>query len=170
MVGAFCIRDASAEQKPNAPTDRHLIALVGKDARIETMKGTFEERDVVYFRILTEKGEIGGYVFRSVDFAPGIRGYGGPVLLLVRTNAEGVVEDFVIVESSETKAFVNRVMKGKDRLLGENIFHPESTTRTMDAVSGATFTSNAIIKTLRKSGSLFYSEVIGKQEPKATRE
>ena len=112
----------------------------------------------------------GGYVFSTSNLAPNIYGYGGTLDLAVYVERTGVLRRFDIISSNETPAYLDMLLSWKRELLGKNIFEP-APFKDIDAVSGATLTSDAIVQTLETAGRTFARQVLGKEvepgEPEA---
>ncbi len=92
----------------------------------------------------------GGMIVNSTDLAPGVAGYGGPVPVKVWIS-EGRVDSIVPLPNNETPGFFKRLeneglLKSWD---GKEI--AEGANMKVDAVSGATFSSEALIANVRAS-------------------
>jgi Na+-translocating ferredoxin:NAD+ oxidoreductase RnfG subunit len=116
-----------------------------------------------YFEVLRAEPnaiESGGYVFSSQDFAPEVRGFGGRINLAIYVDADFNLIDFQVVRSNETPSYLRLLddweggLKGR-RLLGAEPFGD------IDAVSGATVTSEAILLALSNSANTFARDVLG---------
>ncbi|MDD3118287.1 MAG: FMN-binding protein, partial [Victivallales bacterium] len=92
-----------------------------------------------------------GYIIDSGQFAPEVRGYGGPIRLTILVDATGKLLDFVVGDNRETPRFLQRVMAKKTELLGHNIF-TGAVGFSGDAVTGATFSARGITAALNLSG------------------
>lgn len=95
---------------------------------------------------LLSNGEV---VINSTNLAHDIRGYGGPVPLRLYVK-DGRIKRIELLENAETPSFLERV---KDGVIGLYIGKTPAEARSMqvDAVSGATLSSNAVIKTIGRS-------------------
>jgi spermidine synthase len=115
-----------------------------------------------YYEVLSAAGETEGYVWNTAALAKDVRGYGGPITLAVYVDREGVLRDFRIVESHETPVYLDRLALWPRQLPGRNLF-AASPFSGVDAVSGATMTSEALLKTLELSGRQFAAGALGQQ-------
>ncbi len=76
-----------------------------------------------------------------------IEGYNGPVPLEVVV-MKGKIADIRVLENEETPRYLNRAMYGlKDKWVGKSISKAYKT--EVDAVSGASYTSEAIISNMK---------------------
>ena len=104
------------------------------------------------------KTDSGGrvFLFNSADWSAGIPGHGGPVPLAIMTDEKGMLLNFRVLSSSETPSYMRRTLAWQKQLIGRNIFSDQGLAG-VDAVSGATQTSRAILDALRQSGRAFYN-------------
>jgi len=80
----------------------------------------------------------------------------------MRLAPDGNLLDLRVVESRETPAYMGSLAPWLRGLRGHGLFETDAL-RDVDAVTGATLTSAAILQTLRISGQLFGEQVFGRQ-------
>ncbi|MBU0677943.1 MAG: 4Fe-4S binding protein [Verrucomicrobia bacterium] len=134
------------------------LAMGGKDLSEESSRISRGDSVTVY----TERDESGALSFRYFHTGGLVRdviGFAGPVVLAVKTDVRGVLKDFEIIRSNETASYVDTLREWRRQLRGRNIFEPEPFAG-VDAYSGATLTSEAIMRTLSSAGSAFSTEVL----------
>ncbi len=105
-----------------------------------------------------EKGNPEGFVFTTYPLAENIIGYNGPVNMAVHVSREGVLKKIRVLQSYEDPAYFRKVRRRLDRLYGKNIFKDDAFAN-VDAVSGATESSQCVLRTLRTAGSRFHNLV-----------
>ncbi len=93
------------------------------------------------------RGDNGTVVINTSSLASDITGYAGKVPLEI-TVRDGVVESVKAMDNAETKDFFDRASVLLDKWNGKTI--DEATDMDVDAVSGATFSSNAIIGNMHR--------------------
>jgi Na+-translocating ferredoxin:NAD+ oxidoreductase RnfG subunit len=120
-----------------------------------------------YLRLSDKAGRDAGYVFSSDKLAPGVRGYGGEVALGIRVNPAGMLQDFKIIESNEAPEYLDMLKEWSESLIGRNIFS-DNGLKGIDTVTGATFSSKAILLALTRAGDNFFKEVISGKGGKAS--
>ncbi|HIE43302.1 MAG TPA: 4Fe-4S binding protein [Candidatus Omnitrophica bacterium] len=110
-----------------------------------------------------------GFCFLTTDIAPEIRGYGGPIQIMVGMDLEGKITGVEILQHNETPVYVQEIyeswfteqFKGKDAtdklLIGEDL----------DGITQATITTTAIAQGVRKSVNIITKEVLHKEIAKA---
>lgn len=115
------------------------------------------EEGVPYFPV-----EDGGWIFASGDLAPDVYGYGGPLDLVVRVDAEGRLMGYLTLAGRETPAYAALLGDWRQGLAGRDLFAPDPFA-DIDTVSGATITADAVLRALERSGRAFAHEVLGRE-------
>jgi len=164
---AAAANNAAAASIAAAPAAQTLEAMGLSDARLTAV-------DSSGWSVQSASGEDLGLLLNSESFASDVRGYAGPVPLLVYIDAEGTVKSIAAQPNDETEGYFAQA----ERLLSTwNGLRVDEAAQTVpDAVSGATFSSRGIIETAQKtfaaygqiknigvggSGSAFASPTIG---------
>ena len=111
-------------------------------------------RDSATWTVLDAQGEPKGHVLSSAPFAPDIKGFAGPTPLYIYVDTEGRVVRSAAGENAETPDFFASAWEGtapkwegKDAETGAKL--------KVDAVSGATYSSNAIKENVKR-GLAYY--------------
>lgn len=106
-------------------------------------------KEGVWSRVLDTKGTLLGYVAYSKPASDGIQGFNGETPLMVIFDAKKKICKVFILDNDETPKFVRRVEKEGlfDAWNGMTI--DQALDANVDAVSGATFTSNGVKKSLQ---------------------
>lgn len=141
---------------PALPSDA-AQALAGS-LRIEA---AHTAKTTTYFKTYDSNDVLKGFIFSSADFAPRVRGFGGKINLAIHTDTAGNLIDFYIIRSNETPAYLNMLTSWLTTLKGHSLFAPQPFA-DVDAVTGATVSSKAILKALADSGGSFASDALGK--------
>ncbi len=102
----------------------------------------------------------GGYIFPSAPLARGIRGYAGEIPLAVWIDGQGILKDLRLLRSNETPVYLSFLRGWLAGLKDLEMFTAEPF-QGIDAVSGATLSSAAILKTLSRSTKAFGEVVLG---------
>ncbi len=131
--------------------------------RIETTKATLPNTGKVasYFKVYDANDKLAGYIFSSEYFAPGVRGFGGKINLAVYADTQGRLVNFYIIRSNETPAYLDMLVDWLASLKGHFLFQP-SAFEDVEAVTGATVSSEAIIESLQRSGGAFATDILGR--------
>ena len=140
---------------------------------VKAVERTFPGRDgkpVQYLSLEDGGGKVTGYIFSTEGLAGGVQGYGGPMVLGLKTDRDGTLQAVKIIRSRETPAYLDVVNEWKSSLLGKNVFRSDGM-QDVDSVSGATLTSSAVVRGVREAGTAFAAGVQGGTvEPEAPSE
>ena len=107
----------------------------------------------------------GGYLFPTGPLARGIRGYGGEIPFAVWVDDLGVLKDFRLLQSNETPIYLAFLRGWLETLKDKELFAAGGL-QGIDAVTGATMSSAAILKTLSRSANVFGEVVLGRPPQK----
>jgi len=146
-------------RKPARPTPDELKAAFPAAT-------SFSERDAPYHHWLAFAGgkEALGAVFLTTEVPPDVKGYVGPVPVLVGMDRNGVIARLIVLENRETPYYMRMIersgffKKFVGRSVGEGL-------ESVDAVSGATITSRAIVKDVSSAASLMAKRLFGIESP-----
>ena len=92
----------------------------------------------------------GSFIVNTKLLAKDVQGYGGPVSLRIHVSKDGVVAAIEAEPNAETPDFFNQAKSLLTRWQGKTIDKAIAETDNVDAVSGATFSSKAIIANVQR--------------------
>lgn len=98
----------------------------------------------------------GGIVVNTKQMAKDVAGYGGPVPLRIYIDKDGIVSRIEAMPNAETPDFFEQASSLFAKWQGKTI--DEALAEKVDAVSGATFSSNAIIENMKRGLALAKSD------------
>ncbi|MFV1965238.1 MAG: 4Fe-4S binding protein [Pirellulaceae bacterium] len=125
---------------------------------LQERRATRRDGSIVHY-FTAPSGEI---FFGTNTLCSDIYGYGGPIGLALRVQQDGTLRDLRVVRSNETPIYLANLRRGwLSTLPGRNIFEPAPFS-DVDAVSGSTVTSRAVLRTLERSGLRFAAEILGR--------
>ena len=104
--------------------------------------------DTAYYEVKDAKGNKLGTVLFSSPYSDGVKGFNGPTPLLIALDADGRIKNIVILENQETPNFAKRVVEGGLYEAWNGLTVDEALGKDVDAISGATYTSNGVKKSL----------------------
>ncbi|NLS94560.1 MAG: 4Fe-4S binding protein [Planctomycetaceae bacterium] len=130
------------------------LVMTGSDKLVAETATQEDGSTLPYWRVPESEESGGGFVFGTSSLAGGVSGYGGPVVMAVYVRPDGTLRDLRIVESRETPAYVESLHGWLRGLPGRNVFRPADLDG-VDAVTGATITSEAVLRTLQQAGPQF---------------
>ena len=139
------------------------LGLAGLKTKSETVKS----KSVL--KLTSANGITQGWIFRSRDFLKEHPdGYEGPIYLLIRISPEGTIKNFVITSQHEDSRYLKRALRCKLNLIGTKVSN-KGKLPAIDAVTGATFSSQAIIETALQATRNFVIAANIKSKPPATK-
>ncbi|MHC4185520.1 MAG: spermine/spermidine synthase domain-containing protein [Planctomycetota bacterium] len=157
---------AAARLSPSLP--QYAAQALAGESQIEQDSSAIGDKSVKYFNVykaaetdpnagsypLKTQDHI-GYIFSSRDLAPDVRGFGGRINLAVYVDTTGKLIDFHVIRSNETPAYLELLTQWQDEeVKGRRLFEPEPFAG-VDAVTGATVSSDAVLEALRSSAHKF---------------
>ncbi len=153
-----------------------LVALIGL-----SFKGLFYKKEagpdvMVLLRSLFPDREVsenqtpvhhyrlsGGLVaYNSMDIVSGIRGYAGPLSVLVVLTSDGRIKALKVIQHNETPNYVHYLFSEEylNTFVGKSVTEPFVPGQDVDAVSRATVSLRALCSTLRVSSRKVAKEVL----------
>ena len=105
--------------------------------------------DTAFYQVKDAKGKVIGTVLLSSPYSDKISGFNGPTPLLIALDADGHIKNVVMLDNEETPVFAQRVVDGGLYNAWNGLSVDEALNKDVDAVSGATYTSNSIQRSLK---------------------
>ncbi len=136
------------------------LVMSGRDV-LESQTAALENGNTLHYWNVSEAAEgHAGFVFSTESLCRGVDGYGGPIVMAVYVSRDGTLLDLRILRSRETPAYVTSLQGWLRDLAGHNIFRSGGL-EEIDAVSGATMTAEAVVKSLEQAGPRFAAQALG---------
>ncbi len=120
-----------------------LIAIANKEILGISLNG---QKDTQTAQFAPDLGVV--EVLYSRELAPRVTGYGGVVSTAIGVDAQGVIKDIQILKNTETPEFFKQVVDADYLSNWEGKSLSAASKLQVDAVSGATMTSEGIAKTI----------------------
>ncbi|MFB0525327.1 MAG: FMN-binding protein, partial [Phycisphaerae bacterium] len=155
------LADAAARLAPSLPQHSAQALAGALSLEQESTVPRDSAREISYFRVADANDRLTGYIFSSEELAPEIRGFGGKINLAVYVDPNGVLIEFHIIRSNETPAYLEMLSQWRGLLNGRHLFEPQPFA-DVDAVTGATVSSKAILSALQISGQRFATQILGR--------
>ena len=113
----------------------------GEAAKVETI-------DTAFYQVKDANGRVLGTVLFSSPYSDNIEGYNGATPLLIALDANGNIAKVALLDNNETPRFAQRVVDGGLYSSWDGLAPAEAIGLQVDAVSGATYTSEGVKKSL----------------------
>ncbi len=107
---------------------------------------------------------IKGYVFITTELTPEIKGFSGPIKIIVGISPLGKIQNLKILEQSETPSYTGNLNKFISQFKGKKATEPLQLGIDIDGITHATVTSKAITSSIRKGVKKFYKNIINKDK------
>ena len=101
------------------------------------------------FAVKNDKGKVIGTVLLSSPYSDEIKGFNGPTPLQIALDNEGKIIEVRVLDNNETPSFLKRVVDAGFLNSWNGLTIEEALQKEVDAVSGATFSSNGIQRSLK---------------------
>ena len=150
------VRRGRQEQQIISRYYEQAVLTAGRELKSHDIYLSSGEKGVCF---TTESGET---LLVTQYFAPYVTGYGGPLNLLVHLDDDKKILGVHFLNHNETPAWIRKISGWLDALQGRKLAE-EDPLHGVDTLSGATYTTKAVLKILKKSGSRF-NEIINNKK------
>ena len=103
----------------------------------------------------------------TMPVAGEVRGYGGPMNLLLSVSETGAIRGIKLVQSKETPSYIKGIEAWLARFRGRSVLGPLN--EEVDTLTGATISARAVTDILRKTGSRIAAPLLGLAGPPGRR-
>lgn len=132
------------------PTEKDLPIETLTELQTAFPKAAYVElTETATYAVKNEKGKVIGSVLLSSPYSDDIKGFNGPTPLQIALDQDGKILEVRVLDNYETPNFLNRVIKAGFLESWNGLTADEALNKEVDAVSGATFSSNGIQKSLK---------------------
>ena len=104
--------------------------------------------DTAFYEVQNDKGNKLGTLLFSSPYSDDIKGFNGPTPLLIALDADGRIKEVVLLENQETPWYAQHIKEGGLYTEWNGLTPAEALGKEVDAISGATYTSNGVKKSL----------------------
>ena len=101
------------------------------------------------YAVKNASGKVIGTVLLSSPYSDEIKGFNGPTPLQIAMDAKGKIIEVRVLNNNETPNFLNRVINAGFLNSWNGLTAEEALHKEVDAVSGATYSSNGIKNSLK---------------------
>ncbi len=159
LAGMF----VSGQKKASPGTDTAFARTLFPEAATFTSNS----QPFAYIQASDAKKTI-GYAVLSEDLNLGIKGYGGPVPLMIALSPTGEVLNIRALSNNETPSYSGALGSFVQQFIHKGPMNRLELGRDIDAITGATITSDAVTETVRAVLKRFSSEVLHQKSETAS--
>ena len=132
------------------PTEKDLPVETLTELKAAFPKAAYVElTDTATYAVKNASGKIIGSVLCSSPINDDIKGFNGPMPLQIALGLDGKIIEVRLLDNHETPNFLKRVTDAGFINSWNGLTVEEALNKEVDAVSGATYSSNGIQKTLK---------------------
>ena len=132
------------------PTEKDLPIETLTDIAASYPKAAYVElTETATYAVKDKAGKVIGTVLLSSPYSDDIKGFNGPTPLQIALDKSGKIIEVRVLANDETPNFLKRVTDSDFMKSWNGLTVEEALNKEVDAVSGATFSSNGIKKSLK---------------------
>ena len=132
------------------PTEKDLPISTLTELQTAFPKATYVELTAeATYAVKDAKGKVIGTVLLSSPYSDNINGFNGPTPLQIALDTKGKILEVRVLDNNETPSFLKRVVDAGFLESWNELTVEEAINKEVDAVSGATYSSNGIQKSLK---------------------
>ena len=156
LIAAIALA-ASSAKSITLPSTEELIAAVPGATSF-----THELSPIDYYKMLDANGHTVGAAFLTSSVPPEVSGYGGEIEVLVGIDMSGRITGTKLMAHNEGPEYMQRLIGQGffSRFLGKNAQEVAG----VEAVSGATISSQAVIDDVRTAAAAVFAELSGQSK------
>ena len=132
------------------PTEKDLPVTTLTELQTAFPKAMYVEMtETATYAVKNAKGKVIGTVLLSSPYSDDINGFNGPIPLQIALDKDGKIIEVRVLDNNETPKFLQRVVDAGFLDSWNGMTVEEALNKEVDAVSGATFSSNGIQRSLK---------------------
>lgn len=132
------------------PTEKDLPISTLTELQTAFPKAAYVElTETATYAVKNDKGKVIGTVLLSSPYSDNIKGFNGPTPLQIALDEKGKIIEVRVLDNNETPSFLNRVINAGFLDSWNGLTTKEALDKEVDAVSGATYSSNGIKNSLK---------------------
>lgn len=132
------------------PTEKDLPITTLTELQTAFPKAMYVELTAeATYAVKNDKGKVIGTVLLSSPYSDNIKGFNGPTPLQIALDENGKILEVRVLNNNETPSFLNKVVNAGFLNSWNGLTVKEALDKNVDAVSGATYSSNGIQQSLK---------------------
>lgn len=132
------------------PTENDLPIETLTELQTAFPKAAYVElTETATYAVKNDKGKVIGTVLLSSPYSDEIKGFNGPTPLQIALDEKGKIIEIRVLSNNETPNFLKRVVDAGFLEAWNGLTVEEALNKEVDAVSGATYSSNGIKNSLK---------------------
>ena len=141
---------AFAQCSSYTPSEKDLPVTTLTELQTAFPKAAYVELTAeATYAVKNDKGKVIGTVLLSSPYSDNIKGFNGPTPLQIALDDKGKILEVQVLNNNETPSFLKRVVDAGFLESWNGLTVEEALSKEVDAVSGATYSSNGIKNSLK---------------------
>ena len=138
------------------PTEKDLPITTLTELQTAFPKAMYVElTETATYAVKNDKGKVIGTVLLSSPYSDNIKGFNGPTPLQIALDENGKIIEVRVLSNNETPSFLNKVINAGFLNSWNGLTVKEALDKNVDAISGATYSSNGIQQSLKARLEVF---------------
>lgn len=163
LVTGFARANKAGSESKQIAADTALQAFSNEITRFYPMAAGIVQEDSTRTIVMDAKARQLGYLLYTSPYTDHVEGYNGPTPVVIAFGTDDRILGTMMLEHDETPSFARRVEKAGLYESWNGKTAEEALAEEVDAVSGATYTSEAVITCVQKRLEIY----IGQKNKKA---
>jgi len=147
-----------------SPHKQHLI--LQKLIKLDKIEA--KDRPIPYY--IGYRGKKKYYIFESHRLNTSCNGFGGPIDIILVVDEKQYIKNIFVSKHNEETDYFDKTRHWLTNFEGKKITDFIPPHKAVDALTGATFTSNAIIATVNKTAALIAKDIFAQKIPRQRKE
>lgn len=161
LVYGWHLLASSSESGPRLQFDDARLAQATGSERFEHRANPFHH----YLGFAGQGGTPETTALATMAAAPEVKGYAGPINLLLSVDKAGEIVGLTYLESDETPSYIGDIDRWLDSLVGTDLAAGPLSLGRVDALSGATVSSKAVLEAVNRSARQATEAAFGEPMP-----
>ncbi len=158
VTGFARANKAGSESKQTAKADTASQAFSNEITRFYPMAAGIVQEDSTRTIVMDTKARQLGYLLYTSPYTDHVEGYNGPTPVVIAFGPDDRILGTMLLEHDETPSFARRVEKAGLYESWNGKTAEEALAEEVDAVSGATYTSEAVITCVQKRLEIYIGQ------------
>ena len=138
------------------PTEKDLPITTLTELQTAFPKAAYVElTETSTYSVKNASGKVIGTVLLSSPYSDDIKGFNGPTPLQIALDKKGKIIEVRVLNNNETPSFLNKVINAGFLNSWNGLTVKEALDKNVDAISGATYSSNGIQQSLKARLEVF---------------
>lgn len=161
LVYGWQLLERRAEPGPRVLFDDAKLEQVSGSERFELSENPFAH----YLGFAASRSAAETASLSTMAAAPEVKGFAGPINVLLSVDRQGKLRGLTYLESKETPSYIAGIEQWLSSLVGEDLAAGPLSLERVDGMSGATVSSRAVLESINRSARRATGAAFGRPTP-----